>query len=302
MIAVATGVAAAALAAPSALAQEITEDIYTSPETMAAFEQSLDRQQGEITLLDGDVVLDIPKSLYFLDAEDSERVLVDAWSNPSAEGTLGMIFAAGHSPLEPEVWGVEITWDPSGYVSDSDASTIDYDELLSTLQADTQAANQYRVSEGYPAMELVGWAAAPHYDAAGHRLYWAQELEVEGFDGHTLNYNIRVLGREGVLVMNFIAGMSALSAVEAATPDVLQVAQFAAGRRYEDFDPTTDRVAAYGLAGLIAGGVGVAALKKAGLLAIALAFLKKGWVVLVVAGSAILGGIRKLFGGKAKTS
>lgn len=297
-----TGVAGAALFAIafglSGAAAQSSEEIWESQESLAAFDASLDRRQGPITLLGGDVTLDIPETLYFLDARDSERVLVDAWGNPSAEGTLGMIFDAATSPVEAGVWGLEITWEGSGYVSDDDASTIDYDELLADMKADTRLASEQRISAGYDSVELIGWAAPPRYNADEHKLYWAREVNFGGAEVNTLNYNIRVLGREGVLVMNFIADIDMLADIEAAAPAVLDVASFADGRRYEDFDPSTDRVAGYGLAGLIAGGVGVAALKKTGLLAVALVFLKKGWI-LVLAGLGAIGGFfRRLFGGR----
>jgi hypothetical protein len=38
-------------------------------------------------------------------------------------------------------------------------------------------------------------------------LYWARELKFGEQPVNTLNYNIRVLGRKGVLVLNFIANM-----------------------------------------------------------------------------------------------
>jgi uncharacterized membrane-anchored protein len=50
--------------------------------------------------------------------------------------------------------------------------------------------------------------------------------------------------------------------------------------------PGADKVAAYGIGGLIAGKV----LSKAGLFALALAFLKKGWILVVLA----LAGLWKL--------
>jgi uncharacterized membrane-anchored protein len=36
-------------------------------------------------------------------------------------------------------------------------------------------------------------------------MYWAKEINFGGDSENTLNYNIRVLGRKGVLLLNFIA-------------------------------------------------------------------------------------------------
>jgi uncharacterized membrane-anchored protein len=147
------------------------------------------------------------------------------------------------------------------------------------MQAAARDGNAARRESGYPEVELIGWAAEPSYDAEGRKLYWAKELAFSGADSHTLNYNIRALGRRGVLNLNFIAAIDALPEVEAAVPEVLDMVSFTEGNRYADFDPSTDAVSAVGIGGLIAGGV---LAKKAGLIAVALLFLKKAWFLLLL--------------------
>ena len=71
-----------------------------------------------------------------------------------------------------------------------------------------------RVDAGYEPIELVGWATPPRYDSRTHKLYWAKELKFGDSDENTLNYNIRILGRRGVLVLNAVAGMSQLALVQ----------------------------------------------------------------------------------------
>ena len=56
------------------------------------------------------------------------------------------------------------------------------------------------------------------------------------------------------------------------------MASFTVGNTYEDFDSSIDTVAAVGIGGLVAGKV----LSKAGLLAVALIFLKKFGVFLLL--------------------
>lgn len=70
-----------------------------------------------------------------------------------------------------------------------------------------------------------------------------------------------------------------------------------AGKRYEDFSASTDRVAAYGLAALI-GGV---AAKKLGLLAIVMAFVLKFAKVILLGMAAFGAGIMKFFRRKPRT-
>jgi len=107
-------------------------------------------------------------------------------------------------------------------------------------------------------VHLVGWAKPPHYDPVTKKLHWARELEFGGSDGERargLNYAIRILGRRGVLELNMVADMAQLQQIETAIPSVLQAVEFNPGHRYADFDSTTDRVAEYGLAALVLGGV-----------------------------------------------
>jgi uncharacterized membrane-anchored protein len=75
---------------------------------------------------------------------------------------------------------------------------------------------------------------------------------------------------------------------------LLDATRFNDGRAYGDFDSNTDRVAAYGLAALV-GGV---AAKKLGLLAVAAAFLVKGWKLLLIGGVALAAAGRKFLGRK----
>lgn len=238
----------------------------------------LDYKQGDYLLPGGLATYTVPDGYYLLDASDGRRVLEELWGNPPSEDTLGMLFPVGYLPVDAGSWGVEVTWEEIGYVSDEDADTIDYDDLLAEMKRDVAEESRWRVQNGYEAIELVGWAAEPFYDQEARKLHWAKELHFGEVETNTLNYSIRALGRRGVLQMNFIAGMEALPEVEAAVPDFMSMVAFNDGHRYADFDPSIDTVAAVGIGGLIAGKV----LTKTGLLAVALVFLKKFWFLALI--------------------
>ena len=104
--------------------------------------------------------------------------------------------------------------------------------MLKDMQADMREANTWREENGYEPVQLVGWAAAPRYDAEGKKLHWAKELKFGDSETNTLNYNIRVLGRKGVLVLNFVANMDQLAEIEASVPAVLAATEFNPGQRY----------------------------------------------------------------------
>jgi uncharacterized membrane-anchored protein len=52
---------------------------------------------------------------------------------------------------------------------------------------------------------------------------------------HTLNYNIRILGRRGVLVLNAVAGMNQLAAIRNETGNILPAVEFNEGHPYNAF-------------------------------------------------------------------
>lgn len=261
---------------------------------------ALKPRTGVIDLPRAHTSLTLGETYYYLDAADSRRVLVDLWGNPpaNADGVLGMVFPAGKSPMD-DTWGAVISYSADGYVSDAEATGYDYGALLTRLREGEVADNRERQKNGYAAIELVGWAQAPTYDADHHALIWAKDLVFSDSDVHTLNYDVRVLGRRGVLSMNIVSIMPDLANVSDAANGLMQTASFAPGSRYTDFVEGVDRKAEFGLAGLVAGGAAVLVAKKVGLIGILLLVLKKGAFV-IVAGLAGAGAwLRRLFGGKA---
>jgi uncharacterized membrane-anchored protein len=263
------------------------------------FVESVDYRQGPVPIGMTGVRLNVPPNFYFLSESDARRVLTEAWGNPpsAVEGVLGMILPADKTPVD-NTWGVIIRYDHDGYVSDEDAAHIDYTNLLAELQQSTNAENEERKKGGFPAIELIGWAAPPFCDKDTHKLHWAKELKFGDEPAHTLNYDIRVLGRRGVLKLNFVAGMSELEQIRTLIPTVMAIPEFEDGSKYADFIPGTDTVAAYGIGGLVAG----KAAAKLGLIALAAAFLKKGWILVVLAISGVFGWLkRRLFGSRQRS-
>ena len=254
-------------------AQDSTNKI---PPEILTLVKNLKYQQGTIDLRNGLATLNVPKEFNYLGPDDAETVLVKLWGNPPSETkSLGMLMPAGLTPLSSNCWAVTIDYTDDGYVKDSDASTIKYDDLLKKMQKGVADENPERRKKGYSAITLVGWAAQPHYDASTHKLYWAMDLKVEDADSDTLNYNIRMLGRKGVLVLNAIAGLNQLAEIDKQTPQILSMVDFKEGNRYADFDPKTDKVAKYGIAALVAGGMLAGAAK--------LGLLKGLWIAILAA-------------------
>ena len=284
------------MAAFCAVGQDATQ--LTSAQ-LEQLEHNLKYQQGAIKIQGGYATLNVPTNFNFLDANDAKTVLVKFWGNPpsAVDDTLGMLIPSDTNPLKDDCWAVTISYSNDGYVKDDDAAKINYDDLLKKMQAGIQENNKERTQKGYPAMQLVGWATPPHYDAASHKLYWAKELNIEGAGENTLNYEIRVLGRRGVLDLTAIAAMHQLPYIQKQAPQILSMVDFDQGNRYADFDPKVDKVAAYGIAALIAGGIAA----KLGFFKLLLVFLVAAKKFIIIACAAIAAWFRKIFAKRKDT-
>ncbi|MFI4979940.1 MAG: DUF2167 domain-containing protein [Nevskiales bacterium] len=257
---------------------------------------SLKPQHGTVKLPNDIATLQLSDDFYYLSPGDADHLITEGWGNPPGFKTLGMILPQKINPLARNGWGVVVTYNDDGHVSDDDAAKIDYTELLQKMQKEDVEINEQRKKQGYAGLHLLGWAEPPHYDAATHKMYWAKELKADDADANTLNYSIRVLGRKGVLELNAVAAMSDLPTIKQELPKVLAFTNFSDGSKYTDFNASTDKVAAYGLAALVAGGIAA----KAGLFAKLglLLFAAKKFVIIGLVAAA--GFFRKIFGGKPK--
>lgn len=282
--------------------QELTPEQKAEVARLEKLLNSLKPQQGVINLPAAKAKLNLGAGYYFLGPDDARRVLVEGWGNSpdAADGILGIVFPAGKTFLD-DTWGAVVTYAQTDYVSDKDAKSEDYAALLKDMQSGEDEMNAERKMEGYPVIHLVGWAQAPSYDGARHDLIWARELQFGAETDHTLNYDVRHLGRHGVLSLNMISVMSQLPTVSAAARDLAKTAEFDTGSRYADYQQG-DKVAEFGLGGLVAAGAGLAVAKKVGIIGIILAFAKKGIALIALAGAAAWGWLRKQFGGKPKPS
>jgi uncharacterized membrane-anchored protein len=259
--------------------------------SLYAQERKLQYRTGEIKLQGDLAILRLPPGYRYLDEAQTEKVLTEMWGNPPGSETLGMILAPDMTPLKENSWAVIIEYTDDGYVKDDDAATIDYDKLLKEMQKATEERNEDRKKMGYAPLHLVGWAETPHYDTAAHKLHWAKELSADGDSLRSLNYNIRILGRKGVLVLNAISAMSELPAVKAGLDPILAAVDFQEGHKYSQFDPKLDKVATYGITGLIAGGV----LAKVGFFKMLLVGLLAAKKFLIIGVIALIAFVRRFF-------
>ena len=242
--------------------------------------EAMQRGPASIALAE-QATLALPEGYGYVPPKPS-AALMAALGNPTDDRLLGLIF-----PLDQGDWFVSLDFDAAGYIKDDEAREWDAKALLQSLKDGTEAGNEERRKIGLPAIEVTRWLEPPAYDAEHHRLVWSAEArnkDVVDADP-SVNYNTYVLGREGYIELNLITSQRNILQDQRHAQRLLAAVQFNNGKAYGDFNASTDKIAAYGLAALVAG----VAAKKLGLLAVAVAFIAK-FAKLFFAGAMVLGG------------
>ncbi len=254
-------------------------------------------QTGKVTVGANIATIDLPEGCRYLQAQDARYMMEQVYGNPPNPDTLGLVMPAESEDEKAANWVAEVSYSESeGHVKDDDAKTIKYDDLLKQMQQEARDSAPELKKQGYPTCQLLGWAEPPHYDASTHKLYWAKSLQFDDSPKPTINYDVRLLGRKGVLQITTIAPLTELAMVSDASKAVLAKTEISTGNRYEDFKPGIDKVAAYGIGGLIAGGL----LLKSGFFAIIGKFILLAIKPILIGLAVVGGGIAKLFSKKKK--
>jgi uncharacterized membrane-anchored protein len=234
--------------------------------------------------------LKLPEGYMFVPQPQAGNLL-NAMGNPGKDPRLqGLIFPQ----TKDTGWFMTVRFEESGYIKDDDAKDWNAEDLLKSYREGTEEANQERAKMGVPGIEIVGWAEKPAYEAGSHRLVWAMSSKNKGApadETQGVNYNTYALGREGYFSMNLVTDLKDLPKYKADAGALLAALQFTDGKRYADFNQSTDKVAEYGLAALVAG----VAAKKLGMFALIAAFVAKFAKVFILAFAAFGGGIWKFF-------
>lgn len=250
-------------------------------------------QTGTIDLEGGFARLNIPAGFKFIGREQAEYIITNAWGNPPQTGILGLIIPATDDPFTDSSYAFIVAFDDMGYVKDEDAADVNYDDMLKDMQKEEAEANKSRTAMGYSTIHMVGWAQKPFYDNKRNVLHWAKQIKFGDQEWNTLNYEVRILGRKGVLSLNAIASMRDMNKVTRDIDKVLGMAEFTDGNRYKDYNSGTDKLAVYTIGGLVAGKV----LAKVGFFALLLKFGK----FIIIGIVALFAAVRKFLFGRKKT-
>lgn len=254
----------------------------------AAAEKVMTRGPAQVAV-EQQATLDLPEGYLYVPKHEAQQLL-EAWGNGQDSSVEGLVF-----PTQGDLqnWFLVVSWEKTGFIKDDDAKTWDPAEMLQSMKDGTEQMNEERKERGIPAMHVKDWAEVPNYDEKTHRLVWSLIASSEGETDTaqaTINYNTVMLGREGKISMNMVTSVADLPALRPIANSLLAQLEYVKGKTYADFNESTDHVAEYGLAALVAGGL---AAKKLGLFALAAAFFAK-FAKLIIAGVVAIGyGVRK---------
>jgi uncharacterized membrane-anchored protein len=247
--------------------------------------RALDWVKGPATVAgEGNAELVIPDQYVYLDARNTAKFL--ELQHNLGDGREVMV-----APANME-WQAYLDFSDEGYVKDDEK--IDASALLKTLQQNTQNGNEQRKSRGWGELRLVDWATPPVYNTTTKRLEWATILESK--EGRAVNFSTKILGRRGYTSVIMVTDPVNLHAAESSLDTVLTGYAFNSGETYADWR-SGDKVAQYGLAALIVGGVAAVAAKK-GLFSVLAGFLAVAWKFILAGAVAAMAWLRRLFAKK----
>lgn len=248
----------------------------------------------DIAILD-QATLHLPEGFAYAPNPQAARFM-ELMGNRVGEGFVGLIMPVDQG--QNGEWIVTASFERSGYIRDDDARNWNVDDMLANLRAGTEESNKLRSERGIPELEVLDWAERPNYDGDRRRLVWSLAVRNKGApagEPQSVNYNTYALGREGFVSLNLVTTLSDIENRKPLARSLLAALEFKEGKRYEDFNAETDRMAEYGLAALVGGVVA----KKLGLFALAGVFLAKFGKVIALAAVALFGLFGRRMRGKA---
>lgn len=240
--------------------------------------------QGPGPIMMGDLAsIKIEEPYIFADKKDTVK-LMEYFGNPSTDSELGSVFPK----TDDESWFVIFEYSDTGHIKDTDKDKIDADALLKSIKEGTEASNKEREKLGASPLYITGWMEAPNYNEELHSLVWCTRGESDS--GSVLNYEARLLCREGYVSATLVCAEEELAIAKPHMTAIINDFMFVDGKRYQDYVEGKDKLSEMSLAALVAGGAVVATNK--GILVGLLLLLKKFGIVIV---AALVGAFKKFF-------
>lgn len=195
----------------------------------------------------------IPKGYIAVFGGDARR-LVTLFDPPAAPQLEAIVVT---SDFEDEVRFESFN---EGYVPLDDWNDVDATALLREISDNTEEANATRRREGVPELHVIGWIQPPTLDRRTNTVYWA--LDAFGANGNVANSIALRLARNGFEKLTWVTDRLKYRPVGGQLDVMLSAHSFDPGYRYADHE-SGDKMALYGIAGLIAAVTGAKAVKVA---------------------------------------
>ncbi len=171
-------------------------------------------------------------------------------------------------------------YNPVGFVASKDWSNVNADDMLQQVRDNTENSNGSRRLQGLAELHVTGWLQQPTLNPETHMVSWIISATRSSGDS-IINAVALKLGRYGYERITLVDdAINSPSAVQ----NLLFIAnehQFDFGARYNEYIVGSDRSAEYGVAGLVAGALGVKLLKVAGGIGFLVLVKKAGWLALL---------------------
>ena len=214
---------------------------------------SLQYETGVVHIANGIAQLTIPTGYKFLNAKQSKYIISEVWRRSPQPDLAGMLIPESQDPFAKDSYAFIINYEPRGHVNDGDAGKIDYDQVLRNLQRNEAYENAERRKMGYAPIHIVRWIQQPAYDKSGHILSWAKQIQADQKIEPSFSYNIRVLGRNGIVSLTAETSAAGQLLLKNDMQKVMHMVSFSAGHTYTDFNPKADKMAAWTIGTLVTG-------------------------------------------------
>ena len=231
----------------------------------------------------------IPEGYIFFGPSGTKKLLKQ-WGNLIGGNEDGLLMN------QEKGWSVVFEFDDVGYVKDDEKDQLNADKMMKMFQENEPGLNEARKEAGLSAQHTLGFTLPPRYNPETNNLEWAIRFTIDGSPGEQVNHNTKLLGRKGVMQATLLCDPEQLEVIQGDYQKLLTGFQFKRGETYAEYR-SGDKVATYGLVGLVAGGAAFAA-GKAGLFAKLGVVLAKFYKFIIGGVIALFIGIKKLFGGR----
>src|SRR5689334_10750057 len=199
---------------------------------------------GQISLMNGELSLNVPSGWKFYPAEEAYAFLQRTNAPAPSGSVLGLLVKGNANPRQAGTWATVVSYDPIGYVQPETASGLSDPNFEGTVR--TARATQSRPFEGF--------AAQPAFDSSAPNLLWAERTASPGAaNGADLRVEEKTLGRYGVASLTSIGSADQQPQIIGAATQLKTMLSFPDGRKASDFQAATDHVSTYSVPALVTG-------------------------------------------------